>query len=644
MSKAARQNSLPDATYAQRFHDFAEHRDHYQTLSNRNGNLTVVIVVLTIASAIMGIWSGSIGWWLGAFLCFCLFIASYINHARLDHHRSHYADLCRVNEEGQLRLRRNWDQLPLREPTASVSVHPFATDLDIVGHASLHHLLNTCYTPIGQLTLRRWLLFPANIKTIQQRQKSIKELSENIDFRQSLGADGSHISGDQWTYESLLQWAEGPSWLSERPILLWVTRILSGLNVILILGQLIGIFQVPWWLLISFINLIIFGLWGGPVREILESVSEKNQGFQSYGSIFRQISSIDFKSSGLKSIQQRLQKDGVQAAKQMNMLGWIVDAANMQRALLFVIIQIIFLWNFHVLWVLERWQATSGRQARGWLEAFGELEALISLATLSFDNPDWTFPTLKETFTSKDQIFVAQNLAHPLLIPANMIDDITAEKSTNEDDAFVVSPKNAVGNDISIGPPGSFTMVTGSNMSGKSTLLRSIGINIVLAQAGGPVCASSLQLCPIVLATSIRVQDSLEHGTSYFRAELNRLKVVMEQSRTVNESSGTVLVFLLDEILHGTNTAERQIAARTIITYLIEQGATGAVSTHDLTLAQSPEFAKTVHLVHFTEYFTNVDGKLKMGFDYCLHPGLATSTNALKLMEMVGLPVSKSAV
>jgi DNA mismatch repair ATPase MutS len=316
--------------------------------------------------------------------------------------------------------------------------------------------------------------------------------------------------------------------------------------------------------------------------------------------------------------------------------------ADLRGWMFFYPIQIATLWNVHVLWLLERWQHAAGARARAWLAALGDFEALAALATLAHDNPSWIFPELydpqRPTTNTQDgdqlldkQVaacaFVdpkieALNLGHPLLPPAA-----------------------CVGNDVTIGPPGTFLLVTGSNMSGKSTLLRAIGMNVVLAQAGGPVCATALRVPPLALASSMRVQDSLEQGISYFMAELQRLKEVVDTAAQVGQAGGIPTngggrtpLFLLDEILHGTNTSERQIAARRIILHLLSLGATGAISTHDLALADAPEFAAISQSVHFTEKFTRGTDGLSMTFDYQLRPGIATSTNALKLMEMIGLP------
>jgi DNA mismatch repair ATPase MutS len=247
---------------------------------------------------------------------------------------------------------------------------------------------------------------------------------------------------------------------------------------------------------------------------------------------------------------------------------------------------------------------------RDWLAALDELLALAALATLSAENPEWALPAIADD--GAPAVVEARALAHPLL-PAT----------------------SRVANDVVVGPPGSVLLVTGSNMSGKSTLLRAIGANVLLARAGGAVCASSLRLPVLDVRTSIRIADSLERGVSLFMAELRRLKEVVDVARA--HPGGRPLLYLLDEILHGTNTAERRIAARTVIGHLLDAGAIGVVTTHDLTLAADGPLRDASRPVHFTEHFERVDGVMRMTFDYRLRPGLATSTNALALLELVGL-------
>jgi DNA mismatch repair ATPase MutS len=236
---------------------------------------------------------------------------------------------------------------------------------------------------------------------------------------------------------------------------------------------------------------------------------------------------------------------------------------------------------------------------------------LSAFAQIKADNRDWCFPEIVEAPAADMKVFAATGLGHPL-----------------------IRDERRVPNDVEIGPPGTLLLVTGSNMSGKSTLLRAIGLNIVLGQAGAPVCASFLRMPSIELETSIRVQDSLEHGLSYFMAALARLKAIIDRSRHPPE--GRTVMFLLDEILQGTNTAERAIAVRGVARHLLRAGAVGAMTTHDLALAGEEPLNTAARFVHFTE---TVDVHGAMSFDYRLRPGLATSRNALRLMQLIGIDV-----
>jgi hypothetical protein len=302
-------------------------------------------------------------------------------------------------------------------------------------------------------------------------------------------------------------------------------------------------------------------------------------------------------------------------------LGW-ADARH--SASLHFLLQVLTLWDFHTLALLEAWQRDAGRQARRWLTALGEIEALAALATLRFENPDWCLPEVAAGLPE----LAARDLAHPLLPPAGR-----------------------VGNDVTVGPAGTFLLVTGSNMSGKSTLLRAIGCNVVLAQAGGPACAAALRLPPLRLATSILVEDSLVGGVSFFLAELLRIQQVVAAADLVadgaaaRENAG--LLYLLDEVLRGTNSVERQIAVRRVLRHLLARGALGAVSTHDLELAAGAGLDRSARLVHFRETLIpggfgasgtpGAEGRPRMTFDYRLRPGPATTTNALELLRQVGL-------
>ena len=603
-----------EPVYHDRCARFAEQRDQYARLSSRMANISISLVVAALAGVGVGLWRDLPLLIAVGVACVVGFVFSFAYHTRIDRQHHRYAELWSITDEAFRRLKRDWNGLPLRQPPRVTGDTHYVVDLDMLGHASLQHLLNTTETVVGQSTLQRWLVEPAAPSTIRARQAAVAELAPLLDFRDELAFYGRQMGKAQTAYELFLAWVEGGPWFIRQTWLVWLTRILPLFTFGSAIADAAGWLNLPLWAISIWAHMALILTVGKRVDETIERVSARQSAFRVYADLFQLIAAQKFTSPALRRLQSELTAGDLHADQQMRRLARIMAFADFRFFLLFFPIKLTTLWNFQVLWFLERWQGTVGDQARVWLAALGEIEALAALATLAYDQPEWTFPDIVE---GDAPLVTARGLGHPLLADAVR-----------------------VCNDVTIGPPGSFLLVTGSNMSGKSTLLRAIGTNIALAQAGGPVCATALTLPPIVLATSMRVQDSLEQGVSYFMAELQRLKTVVDRAYQVRADGGRALLFLLDEILHGTNTTERQIAARQIIRHLLDQNAIGAVSTHDLHLAESGDLASTGQLVHFTETFTRGPAGVAMHFDYKLRPGIATSTNALKLMEIVGLPVA----
>ncbi|MEZ6106097.1 MAG: hypothetical protein R3B96_08300 [Pirellulaceae bacterium] len=336
--------------------------------------------------------------------------------------------------------------------------------------------------------------------------------------------------------------------------------------------------------------------------------------------LFEWAADVPHKSERLAFLREELVGRQSPAIAAIGTLGRVTAAANMRRGGLFGIVYLLLqfatLWDFHWLAELERWRKAHGRHVRSWFDAIGQLEALCALARMAADEPTWSFPRMLSD--DEPAVIRADSMGHPLL------------------------PTQRVCNSVELGPPGRVLLVTGSNMSGKSTLLRAIGTNVVLAQAGAKVCAQQFDVPNIELATSMRVHDSLADGVSFYMAELKRLKQIVDQAANAAAQQHRRTCFLLDEILQGTNSRERHIAVTRVIAHLIESGAIGAVSTHDLELANATELDGKIDCVHFRESFTQeVDSSGKktsrMTFDYLMREGVATTTNALKLLEMVGL-------
>jgi DNA mismatch repair ATPase MutS len=310
----------------------------------------------------------------------------------------------------------------------------------------------------------------------------------------------------------------------------------------------------------------------------------------------------------LAELKARLLKSGSPPSAAMarleRVLGWFELRHN---GLVYPFVNLLTLWDVHCTLALERWRETVRGTLPDWFEVLGEMEALSSLAGLAHDETDFTFPEVRVD----GPLFVAEALAHPL-----------------------IEAGRRVANDVSLETKGTALLVTGSNMSGKSTLLRAMGLSAVLAYAGGPACASRLRIAPMTIRTSVRVSDSLERGVSHFLAEVKKLSAVLEASQGEKP-----VFFLLDEVLHGTNSRERQIGARWLLSELLKRGAVGAVSTHDEELCRlTPELMNRVRLVHFRE--TVEDGK--MTFDFRLREGPVKAGNALRVMHLAGLDVPLS--
>jgi hypothetical protein len=547
---------------------------------------------------------------LAAAVLYAVFGALVAWHARVDARVAWHDALRQVNLRAGSRRARDWHALPDADAPGHLDLvdHPYAIDLDLFGRASLFQWLGPGATPGGRLTLAGWLLQPAPRAEILERQAAVGELSAQDDWRLELEAHGLLASGARaLEIERFLEWAEGPDPFGAQAALLRATVLaLTAAIWILIAATLTGLTDAHLWPIPMAIGIVLSFATADRVQKIFDRAGGGQDALGRHAAMFEHAVAAPRQASRLHSIHERLSAEGQPAPACMRRLNKILGFGELRRgaAILHFPVQALTLWDFHVLFALERWRRTSGTRVRGWLDALAELDALSHLATARRDNEGWAVPV----FESSDTVTVAA-IGHPLI----------------PDD-------RRVANDVAVGPRGSVLLITGSNMSGKSTLLRSIGLNIVLAQCGAVVCATRMTLPEVDLQTSIRVQDSLERGLSYFMAALARLKGVVDAAE--HEREGRCLVYLLDEILQGTNSIERSLAVRAVTRHLLQAGAIGAMTTHDLALADEEPLKSTGQFMHFSE---TLDADGTMRFDYRLKPGLATSRNALRLMQLIGI-------
>jgi hypothetical protein len=607
----------PRFTYQTRLLTASTEYERVNARWNLVANARLVAFLVAAAAAAWGLWGRAPVGWVVAGLFLGVFVLLAAHHARLGKQRARLATTRAIQEEALSRVDRRWGDLPMPWVPEVPADHPYAGDLDIVGRASLFQLLDTTATRMGREILANWLLAPADPMVATARQGAVVELAPLLDLRQEIELRGRIPSGAESDPQPFLAWAEDPHQLSDRRWLRAVAWIGPAAVVVLGIADLSGIITIPLWGVPFLVNLVVGATVARRAYATIAGVVTEQRAIAAYAGQLDVLAAANFTDPALRQLKEELGSGARGAPAMLRRLGRLTGMAIPPSSVLYVPIQALTLWDVHVLFSLERWKREGGRDARRWLTTLGEVEALAALAGARRDNPDWTFPRME---TGGDT-YRAALLGHPLL----------------RDDA-------RVRNDVTIGPPGTFLLVTGSNMSGKSTLLRAIGVNAVLALAGGPVCAAALTLPPVSLWTSARVQDSLERGVSFFLAELQRLKLIVDAAARANEQDGQRVMYLLDEILQGTNTAERSVAARRVIAYLVDQGALGAVSTHDLALGDDPRLAESAVSVHFTDTVGEGPDAPPMSFDYRLRPGLATTSNALRLMRLIGLELEDAPV
>ncbi len=535
---------------------------------------------------------------------------------RVERWESAHASLAR---EGVLRLDRDWrgldETLPEGERAADEPVpgHPYAADLDVVGRASLTRLAGPVTSERGRALLRGWLMEDGEPEASRTRQGAVAELARYRELRTDFAALGRlGAAPSLGVLERFFAWAEGTSARRDKGWLLLAAWVLPP---ILVVG-LIGYFAygwLPWWVVPAGLNFWVLRRASADARAAFAEAALGGPHLKALVPQLDLLAGRRWEHATLATIAERLERGEHDARRHLQGLSKLLDYVESRRNAFYATLAPVLLLEIHLWLALDRWRASYGLAARHWLEALGEWEALSALATLAHDHPDWVFPTFHE---DPGTALRAADLGHPLLAPAS-----------------------CVRNDVSVGPPGTFLFVTGSNMSGKSTLLRALGANAVLAAAGAPVCASALELPPVLVRTSMRIEDSLSEGISLFMAELLRIKDVVQAATAAQGSERTVL-YLLDEILHGTNTAERRIAARGVVRHLLTTGAIGAVSSHDLTLADADDLRAAARPVNFREDVHDGSGAEAdpvLTFDYRLRDGVATTRNALKLLGAVGL-------
>jgi hypothetical protein len=538
-------------------------------------------------------------------------------HARLLRRLERRRRAIAYFERAMARLSGEWEGRAETGETYLDPAHPYARDLDLFGRGSLFELLSSARTRIGEATLARWLLTPETPDTVRGRQAAVDELRGELGLREDLAvlAEDARTGVDP---VALASWGEAPPRLAgtRLRVSIWALRIFGIVGLVAGLFSMIaaaGFIREPVLLQVSgrdlfLLALAVNGVFYYSQRVVIESVvaavDEASHELRLLGEVLGLLESRAFHAPLLSALRASLQSEGAPPSVRLARLRRIMDYLDSRENVFVRLLEPFVLWTAYWAIQAEEWRKHSGPAVRRWLEATGEIEALSSVAGYAFEHADDPFPA----FTADGPRFEAEAIAHPL-IPAARV----------------------VANDVAIGGDLRVIIVSGSNMSGKSTMLRTIGVNAVLAQMGAPVRARSMTLSPLAVGASIRIGDSLREGVSRFYAEILRLRQILDLA-----SGPLPALFLIDEFMHGTNSHDRRIGAEAMVRGLVDRGAAGFITTHDLALAGiADELGSKAANVHFEDHVEN--GEIR--FDYRMRPGVVRKSNALELMRGIGLNV-----
>jgi len=580
------------------------------------GLLRTVTVFSALAMAYVSLWQGAFSaWWLLVPAGVFFWLGGLLQRVLDDHSRLSRA--IAFYERALARLDGRWAGTGESGARFLDEHHLYAQDLDLFGNASLFQLITSARTRMGEETLAAWLLGPAPPEAVRARQQAVVELAPYLDLREDLAVLGEDARAGVHG-EALAAWGERApllesSWFRVVAAVLSVFGAIAIVAGVLYLCAAIGLLDLPQetmlamraYFLFFFIALGLV-LWRFKKRtdRIIEEVEEAAHDLGLLAGVLRRLEAERFAAPRLAALRAGLDIEGQSPSRRIAALNRLIELVDSRGNRIVRLLGPLLLWDLHLSYALENWRRVSGPAMRLWLEAVGEMEALSSLAGYCYEHPHDVFPE----FAAEAPCFEGEGLCHPLLA-----DEV------------------AVPNDVRLGGELRVLVVSGSNMSGKSTLLRTIGVHAVLAQAGAPVRARRLRLSPLAVGASIRIQDSLQAGASRFYAEITRLRQIMEKA-----AATPPVLFLIDEFLHGTNSHDRRIGAEAIVRGLVERGAIGLVTTHDLALAHiadalGPRGAN----VHFEDHLE--DGRMR--FDYHMRPGVVQKSNAIELMRSVGLEV-----
>ncbi len=591
----------PVEDYRARLSAWSERLARAERQYSRFGNARLATGIAAVIVTGFSIGTSTISaWWL--VVPVVIFVVLWVALEKLDRERQAATRGVAYYERAIGRMEDRWMGTGSQGERFRDSKHVYADDLDLFGRGSLFELLSTARTGAGERTLAEWLLAPGAREEVIERQAAVEELRPRIDLREQIALMGEDIRAAV-DARGLAKWGAAPS------VRFFAgARLIAPVLAVAAVATLGGFFAqkfsaMPFLIVVLAEMGFSFAL-RPSVGQVMGSASAPAHELRMLALLLERLEKERFASARMTRLLGELKVEGSTASRRIQRLTRLIELLDSSENMFFRPVAHMLLWNAQFAMAVEAWRTANGPRIGKWIEAAGEFEALCSLSTYAFERPDATFPRLEPD----GPLFEAQTLRHPL-IPAAV----------------------AVANDVSLGKAARLWIVSGSNMSGKSTLMRAVGLNTVLAWAGAPVACARLRISELNIGASMSTHDSLADNRSRFYAEISRVRDVVELAR-----SGHPTLFLLDELLSGTNSHDRRIGAEAVVRGLVDRGAIGLVSTHDLALAEIvSDLGALAANVHFEDHLE--DGQIR--FDYRLREGVVTRSNALELMRAVGLDV-----
>jgi len=590
----------PLSEYLRRLEQWRAAHNRDQQAFVRIGNIRLAVVLGAAVMAWLAYQGAISGWTL--LLPLAVFIALIVYHERIAVRQQFAKRGITYYERGLARLDDRWAGTGNTGERFLDGAHIYASDLDIFGKGSLFELLCVARTAEGEQRLAGWLLEHAPAAEVKSRQSAIGDLRGRVQLREDVALLGDDIRAGVHA-ASLAAWGAAPP-IGFLAGARWAALLLALFNVAAFsafMGQLVGGRVVLGGIAVA----LIFGFFIRPqVQQVVAGVETPSNDLQILSLLLHRLEGEKFESPRLRDLRARLDIEGLPASARIARLRRWMEYLDSADHLFVRVIGPPLLWRQQAAMGIEAWRRRTGPHVGAWIDAVAEMEALSSLAVLSFERPAWVFPEL----TEGGPLFDGTAVRHPLM-----------------------NPTQCIPNDVAVGDGLKLAIVSGSNMSGKSTMLRAVGLNAVLAWAGSPVAASRLRISPVSVGASIRIVDSLQDGKSKFYAEIMRIRQIVDLA-----GAERPVLFLLDELLSGTNSHDRRVGAEAVVRTLVRRDAIGFVTTHDLALtAIVSEMAGHAVNVHFEDQMQ--DGRIS--FDYKMRPGVVERSNALELMRAVGLEV-----